>query len=70
MPKLISQPPKWTPESLTLPGKKQLADYLGVTVSHINHLMQRGQLAYIRVGKCVRFTLEELKLFLNPKLRA
>jgi len=49
-----------------MPSKRELADYLGISMAQVWRLMEHGYLAYIRVGDAVRFPLPELQVFLKP----
>ena len=41
------------------------ADYLGTTPRHVRELQYRGALAYIKVGRLVRFDQDDLDLFIE-----
>jgi|MDTB01.3.fsa_nt_gb excisionase family DNA binding protein len=45
----------------TLINKKQLSEYLGMSMSKIDYLMKEDKIEYYKIGKNVRFNTDEIK---------
>ncbi len=45
--------------------KQELADLIKVTTRTITNLMKRGKLAYHKIGRSVRFSSEDIVLYLE-----
>lgn len=51
--------------STELLTKREVAEYLKVTVGTVNRLVRDGQLEALKIRKCVRFTDQALRTFLK-----
>ena len=45
----------------SLLNKKQLSSYLGMSIGKIDNLMKDDKIDYYKIGKNVRFNLDEIK---------
>lgn len=43
---------------------KQAAQLLACSPNHVRNLVERGELSSVRVGKLLRFSVEELRAFI------
>lgn len=54
----------------TLINKKQLSEYLGMSIGKIDYLMKEDKIDYYKIGRNVRFNKDEIKnwvsKFKNP----
>jgi excisionase family DNA binding protein len=50
-------------------NKKQVAEWLGVTVGTLDEYMRRGLVTYYKLGRTVRFRLEDLEEHLKSTCR-
>ena len=41
-------------------NKTHAAKYLSTTVSHVDRLVEEGMLGYVKVGRFIRFTVDDL----------
>jgi len=49
-------------------NKKEVAKLLQFSERKIDYLRQDGKLPYIKIGRCVRFRLEDIQDFLQKQL--
>jgi excisionase family DNA binding protein len=57
------------PDSGCYVNKAQVAKWLGVTVRTVDSFMKRGLLVYYRIGRTVRFKLEDVDAHLRKSCR-
>ena len=46
-------------------GVKELADYLGISVSGVRKLVSEKRIPYFKVLSCIKFDLNEINLWLE-----
>jgi len=49
----------------TLLNKKQLSTYLGMSIGKIDYLMKEDKIGYYKIGKNVRFKVDEVNVWLE-----
>ena len=57
------------PDSGCYLNKSQVAKHLGVTVRTVNSFMKRGLLVYYKIGRTVRFKLEDVEKHFKASCR-
>ena len=48
----------------TILNKKQLSNYLGMSIGKIDHLIKEDKIGYYKIGKNVRFNMNEINEWL------
>lgn len=41
-------------------SKRELNDFIGFSKSKINKMMKSGELRYSKIGRCIRFDIEDI----------
>lgn len=44
---------------------REAARFLGISVSHLQRLVQRREMPHHKIGRCVRFSEDDLRAFLE-----
>ena len=52
----------------TILTKNEVAKYLQISERQIDYLRQAGELPYVKIGRSVRFRLEDVEEFLKRRL--
>ena len=46
---------------------QEVADFLAVSVSYVRHLSLRGEIAYIKVGRSVRYAASDIQRWVSGR---
>ena len=46
---------------------QEVADFLGISLSYVRHLSLRGEIAYIKVGRTVRYAATDIECWIQRR---